>query len=425
MRNCDVAIIGSGPYGLSVAAHLRAARVDFRIFGTPMEFWLKHMPKGMHLKSEGFASSLYEPSGTFTLGAYCKERGIEYADLGIPVPLDVFASYGMEFQKRFVPELETENATSVEVAEDGGFRIAIESGEKFIARRVVVAVGQTYYSYVPPELEDLPHELVSHSSEHTTFEQFRGKEVAIVGAGASALDLAALLAESGASVKVIARVPQIRFQDPPDRRTPSLIDRLHTPITGIGAGWKLWMCANLPLLFRLMPERFRINKVQQVLGPAPCWFIKDRVVGKVVFDLGVSIRAASTHNGRIALELTDNQGSAKKITSDHLIAATGFRSDLRRLSFLDDKIISRLKRVENSPALSSNFESSVPNLYFVGVSAANTFGPLLRFAFGAGFAAPRISRHLQRTASSTLAMRGPVGVQGSAKESETAEPVAQ
>src|SRR3974377_126570 len=90
MRNCAVAIIGSGPYGLSIAAHLRARRLDFRVFGSPMEFWLKHMPKGMHLKSEGFASSLYEPSGTFTLGAYCKERGIDYADLGIPVRLEVF-----------------------------------------------------------------------------------------------------------------------------------------------------------------------------------------------------------------------------------------------------------------------------------------------------------------------------------------------
>jgi FAD-dependent urate hydroxylase len=68
MDSCDIAVIGAGPYGLSVAAHLKAAGVDFRIIGTPMEFWLKHMPKGMHLKSEGFASSLADPGSTFTLG---------------------------------------------------------------------------------------------------------------------------------------------------------------------------------------------------------------------------------------------------------------------------------------------------------------------------------------------------------------------
>jgi len=55
MSKCDVVIIGAGPYGLSIAAHLKALGVDFRIFGSPMRTWLGHMPKGMRLKSEGFA----------------------------------------------------------------------------------------------------------------------------------------------------------------------------------------------------------------------------------------------------------------------------------------------------------------------------------------------------------------------------------
>ena len=119
MNSCDVAIVGAGPYGLSTAAHLKAAGVNFRIFGSPMEFWLKHMPTGMHLKSEGFASSLYDPDSSFTLKAYCAERGLKYADIGNPVPLDVFAAYGIEFQKRFVPELEYRRVTSVQRAPSG------------------------------------------------------------------------------------------------------------------------------------------------------------------------------------------------------------------------------------------------------------------------------------------------------------------
>jgi cation diffusion facilitator CzcD-associated flavoprotein CzcO len=63
---CDVAIIGAGPYGLSIAAHLKVRGLDFRIFGSPMHTWLSHMPKGMRLKSEGFASGLYDPQSTFT-----------------------------------------------------------------------------------------------------------------------------------------------------------------------------------------------------------------------------------------------------------------------------------------------------------------------------------------------------------------------
>jgi hypothetical protein len=51
--------------------------------------------------------------------------------------------------------------------------------------------------------------------------------------------------------------------------------------------------------------------------------------------------------------------------------------------------------VAETPVLSSRFESSVPGLFFVGALSANTFGPLTRFAFGAGFAAERLVGRLQ------------------------------
>src|SRR6185312_16558536 len=41
-RDCEVAIIGAGPYGLSLAAHLAASKVSFRVFGRPMELWRHH-----------------------------------------------------------------------------------------------------------------------------------------------------------------------------------------------------------------------------------------------------------------------------------------------------------------------------------------------------------------------------------------------
>ena len=59
--SCDVAVIGAGPNGLSLAAHLTDRGVDIRIFGKAMETWDARMPKGMLLKSEGFATSLYDP----------------------------------------------------------------------------------------------------------------------------------------------------------------------------------------------------------------------------------------------------------------------------------------------------------------------------------------------------------------------------
>ncbi len=261
MKNCDVAIVGAGPYGLSIAAHLKAAGVDFRIFGSPMEFWRQHMPGGMRLKSEGFASSLYDPGSFFTLKAYCLERGIPYADIGLPVPLEVFSAYGVEFQKRFVPELEQNRVTRVQRAQSG-FQTTLDSGEVFSARRVVVAVGLTYFAHIPTELAELPKNRLSHSSQHGPVDQFRGRDVTVVGAGASAIDLAALLHQADSSVQVVARVPRIRFHDPPDNLNPSWLDRLRTPVTGIGPGWKLFWCTRLPLVFRMMPEEFRLDKVR-------------------------------------------------------------------------------------------------------------------------------------------------------------------
>src|ERR1700719_1501399 len=96
----NVAVIGAGPYGLSVAAHLRYHNVSFRIFGRLMDSWRAHMPKGMMLKSDGFASNIYDPGGSFTLRHFCAERGIEYSDTGIPVRLETFTTYGMAFKDR-------------------------------------------------------------------------------------------------------------------------------------------------------------------------------------------------------------------------------------------------------------------------------------------------------------------------------------
>jgi len=71
--------------------------------------------------------------------------------------------------------------------------------------------------------------------------------------------------------------------------------------------------------------------------------------------------------------------------------------DLERLKFLNAEIRSQLKAVAAAPVLSSTFESSMPGLYFAGVAAANSFGPVMRFAFGAGFTARTLTRALAKS----------------------------
>jgi thioredoxin reductase len=397
----DVAIIGSGPYGLSVAAHLKARGVDFRIFGHPMSTWLNHMPKGMRLKSEGFASCLYDPKSQLTLGKYCQVKGLPYQDVGLPVPLETFCSYGLEFQRRFVPNLENKLVTSLN-RESVGFKIGLNNGEVVAAKKVVIAVGLSYFAQIPTPLSALSKELATHSSQHNSVDRFTGREVAVVGAGASALDLASILHRNGASVQVIARKPEIRFQGAPQLPRP-LLERFRAPMTTIGPGWQSVFCTEAPLLFRQLPESIRLEAVRKILGPAPCWFTKDEVVGKVPFHTGVRITKAEAQNNQVSLELTDNAGARRAVSVDHVIAATGYKVDLRRIAFFSQDVLARMASVEETPVLSSNFESSLPGLYFLGILAANTFGPVLRFACGAGFAARRLSHHLARSGSRSLA----------------------
>src|ERR1700761_4897318 len=78
-QTISIAIVGAGPYGLSIAAHLNARDIPFRIFGSPMSVWATGMPRGMRLKSEGFASSLSDLKSEFTLLDYCRQERIPYS----------------------------------------------------------------------------------------------------------------------------------------------------------------------------------------------------------------------------------------------------------------------------------------------------------------------------------------------------------
>lgn len=397
MPDPDVVIIGAGPYALSIAAHLRSAGVRFRIFGTPMQTWRTQMLRDSHLKSEGFATCLYEPSGTFTLKAYCAARGLPYADIGRPVPLATFIDYAMAFQQRHVPELEQRDIVAV-ASSASGFTLRVADGETVAARQVIVAVGISRFQHVPPELAALPAEHASHSSAHSTVDHFARRDVVVVGGGASALDVAMELVRADARVRLVARREALRFNNPP--RPRSLRERIAAPMSGLGPGWKSRLSTDAPLLFHAMPEWFRIEVVRRHLGPAPCWFTREPTEGKVEFLLGRRLHGATIDSGRVRLTLANADGVLQDLTADHVIAATGYRVDLTRLAFLADDMRAAIRLCDTSPALTAHFESSVPGLYFVGAAAANSFGSVSRFVFGAGFTARRLSAHLARTAAS-------------------------
>jgi cation diffusion facilitator CzcD-associated flavoprotein CzcO len=388
----DIAIIGAGPYALALAAHLRRSKRSFRIWGESMRSWSHHMPRGMCLKSEGFASDLYDPDSKFTLKEYCAEHGIPYADIGVPVRIETFVSYGLEFQRRYVPTLESVQVTSLTKRPEY-FELTTATGEIARARSVIVAAGIMHFSYVPPLLASIPGGAVSHSSQHADLTRYQGQKVAVVGAGASAIDIAALLQQAGANAELIARTPTIQFHDAPNE-PHSLYQKFKAPRSGLGTGWRSRMCTDFPLVFHALPQSLRHRAVQRHLGPAPCWFTREAVEGRVPMHLSANLAGAQVHDGRIRLALRQRGRQELQLEYDHVIAATGYKVDVSRLVFLDRELQSQIRQAEGTPILSRHFESSVSGLYFVGIAAANEFGPLLRFAYGARFTARRITKRL-------------------------------
>jgi hypothetical protein len=79
---------------------------------------------------------------------------------------------------------------------------------------------------------------------------------------------------------------------------------------------------------------------------------------------------------------------------DHVLLGTGYKVDITRYHFLARQTLESVQCVNGFPRLDTNFESSVPGLYFLGAPAAWSYGPLLQFVAGANFAARTMARHI-------------------------------
>jgi FAD-dependent urate hydroxylase len=391
----EVAIVGAGPYGLSLGAHLRKAGVSFRVFGLPMQLWRDFMPEGMFLKSQGFASNLSDPDHTHTLEAFCKATGRPYADYGLPVPLDTFVAYGRWFQARLVPDIDEVLVTDIAKAGDG-FEISLANSEQVRARKVVVAIGVEAFAHVPEPLSALPPSVCTHASAHTDLAAFKGQEVIVVGAGQSALESAALLHEKGASVKLVCRKDVIRWNGVPLALDRPLLQRLREPESGLGSGWATWFYSNHPGVFRHLPRSTRVYRARTALGPAGASWLRSRVEGQFPALTGLSVTWARMQDGGVRLGLASDGGAQRELAADHVLAGTGYRTDMTRLPFFGEQMLAGLRKVPGtgSSAVDRDYQTSVPGLYIMGPAVAQTMGPVMRFVFGSEHAASTVARQL-------------------------------
>jgi cation diffusion facilitator CzcD-associated flavoprotein CzcO len=390
----ETTIIGAGPYGLSIAAHLSARHLPYRIFGSPMESWRKHMPAGMVLKSEPFASNLWDPERRFSLEQYCRAHRLPYQVVGRPVSLESFLGYAEWFRQNTRTDPLERRVVSLRRSADG-FVLRFADGELLTSRRVVLATGHLSYSVTPPELSSLREPLLAHSSRMREVSYYAGRDVTVIGAGQSGLETAALLHEAGSQVRVLVRRGKVEWNQPSKPRP--LLQRMLAPDAGVASGWKSVAVSELPRTFRrLFAPQKRHRFVAGSYGASGSWWLRDRIENRIEIQLGVQAEAASVADGRVRLRLRGPAGTSEVIT-DHVIAATGYRVDIGRLDYLDPELAGSIRREAGGiPALSASFETSVPGLYIVGVTSAPVFGPIMRFMYGAKHAAPIVAGALRK-----------------------------
>jgi FAD-dependent urate hydroxylase len=397
MENSTIAVIGGGPYGLACTAHLRSAGLETRLLGPRMAFWERHMPQGMLLRSPWQASSISDPQGSLTLDAYERAQG---KTLQRPISLQDFLRYAHWFSAQVASEVDERRVVLLERA-DSGYRLTLEDGDSLQADRVVVATGLDAFDQIPPQLAGLPADRAFHALRLCELSPFAGRRVAVVGAGQSAVESAALLSEAGARVELIARASGINWLKSSSwlHSRPGPIRRLLYPPTDVGPPGLNQITAR-PRLFQAFPLALQERIAYRSIRPAASSWLEPRV-GVVTITTGQAIASGRVAGEELRLTLADG---SERVT-DYLVMATGYRVDMARHPLIAPDLLASLDLFRGAPRLRRGFESSVPGLHFVGAVAAQSFGPLMRFVSGTTYAAPTLAAQLETAARRTAPLR--------------------
>src|SRR5579859_4219896 len=379
----DAVVVGAGPYGLSTAAHLLGRGLNVAVFGKTLELWRDRMPKGMFLRSHWWASNLSDPKGKYTFERFFKQSA-KYNKC-YPVPIEAFIDYALWFQQHAVPNVDETYVSSIE-RKDGIFELTLEDGRIVRSPVVVMAIGLYYYANRPAEYFQASSERVSHAYDHSDFSRFAGKKVIMIGAGQSAVEYSALLNEAGAAVHLVSRRP-IHWLDPDRSDERGLIEQIQAPNAGIAPGWKNWILEYVPYLFYTYPQERKDRYIKNNYQAAANDWLRERVIGKVVLHEKQKVTELVEVDGCLEATLT----SGEKLKVDHVMTGTGYIVNISNLPMLHPSLLEQIKSDQHIPVLNHWFETSVPGMYFVGLTSLRNFGPLYRFVVGAKATSQRVA----------------------------------
>ena len=386
----DLAVVGAGPYGVSVAATNRDLRTV--AFGKPFETW-ERMDPAMQLRATAGEMNLSAGPRAGTLDDWARATGTEPSE---PLRVDSFLSYGRWFADRFVPDLRTDEVEAITDAPGG--RLAVETRAGSVtARAVVVSVGITPFPYAPPELEALVDgDRVAYATEAWRRPVRPGERVAVIGGGQSAVEAAARSVAGGAETTLLTRRRLRWFADrEPSTPRGALAARVYNllyPTVGYGPP-PLNRLVLKPDVFALLPAPIAGALTARLLRPGASPWLRHAVAERAQVREHAVVRTVSV-NGDVRLVLGDDT----TLEVDRLLLATGFRFRPDRLAFLSHSLRKRILTRDGWPVLDRWFRSSDPRISFVGYAAEGRFGPIARFVLGVPFTSARVREQTRELA---------------------------
>ena len=267
-------------------------------------------------------------------------------------------------------------------------------------------MGVEHFAYLPEQLAGLPAGAGTHSSAHTDLAAFAGQRVTVAGAGQFALESAALLHEHGAQVQIVMRKEKVVWNGtplPPDR---PLLQRLREPEAGLGSGWSTWFYSTRPGSFRHLPESTRVLRALYCARPGRGQLAsrprRGRVPGSHRPGAGLGGVRSRRGPARAGQWLRGpDPGGRRPRHRGHRVLAGPERPTSPGYAGLRSR-----PRTPCTPAVDRDYQTSAPGLYVVGPGVAPTFGPVMRFVYGADHAARTVGRRLAGEAPANRCYRG-------------------
>ena len=378
-RETDLLIIGAGPFGLAIAAQAAHAGIDHLIVGKPMEFWRRHMPQGMYLRSA--CDWHLDAQNKATIEKFLETQGKTSRDVE-PLSLDFYLSYVDWFQQQkniqplpvYIRQLDHSS---------NFFSATTADGDTIRARRVVLAPGFKHFTNVPDELTNrLPAGRFVHTCDFNDFSNSGGRRYLIIGGRQSAYEWAALLVEADAAVVHIAhRHESPTFEEADWSWVNTVVDNIPA-----NPNWfrNLSQAEKDQVAHRLWAEG-RL-KLEPWLAPR---LQNDRVH---VWPSAEVVSGREQDGGALQVELTNGQ----TVVVDQIIFATGYKVNIAQLPVLAaGNILSALKTRNGFPELDDHFETSVPGLFITSMPASQDFGPFFGFTVAVRASAQLICERLQ------------------------------